>query len=121
MMSNNRAERVLIGRRLQEARVTAHISVADAAESLGVQPLAIERWERGAAMPSLIDFKRVLELYGVMPADVLFGASQYELPPHLASELAQHAKGFSSGLRSRIDCFLALFARGKEPVFKKAA
>lgn len=121
MQSKNKDERASIGRRLQEARERAHISVPDAATALGVQPLAVERWERGAAMPSLIDFKGVLQLYGVMACEILFEVNPHEIPPDQAAELARHAKGFSPALRARIDCLLAIFARGKEPVWQKVA
>jgi transcriptional regulator with XRE-family HTH domain len=118
MPSNNRTERALVGRRLQAARKRAHISVEEAAKALGVQPVAIDRWERGASLPSLIEFKAVLQLYGVMACEVLFEANPFELSPEHASELAQRAKAFSPGLRSRIDFLLAFFARGREPVWK---
>lgn len=118
-MKSNKAERAQIGERLRAARERAHISVADAAISLGVQPLAIERWERGAALPSLIEFKGVLQLYGVMACDLLFDVNPFELAPDQASELARHAKAFSAGLRARIDCLLAVMARGKEPVLPR--
>jgi transcriptional regulator with XRE-family HTH domain len=119
MQSNTKSERALIGRRLQEVRERAHISVADAAKALEVQPLAIERWERGAALPSLLEFKRVLVLYGVMACEVLFEVNPLELPPDQAAELAQKAKGFSPGLRARVDCLLAMFAKGREPVWRR--
>lgn len=121
MKNSAKSEKSLIGKRLQQVRERAHISVVDAAASLEVQPLAVERWERGAAMPSLVEFKRVLELYGVMACEVLFEINPLELPPDQAAELSQRAQEFTPGLRSRIDCFLAMFSRGKEPVWRKAA
>lgn len=121
MLINSRVERVTIGRRLKGVRERAHIGIADAAASLGVQPLAIERWERGAALPSLVEFKAVLELYGVAACDVLFESNPYTLSAEEASELSQHAKGFSATLRVRVDCLLAMLARGKEPVWRKVA
>lgn len=121
MQCNSKSERVLIGKRLQKARQRAHISVAGAAESLGVQPLAIERWERGAALPSLMDLREILPLYGVMACDLLFEVNPLELPPDQAAELARHARGFSPALRARVDCFLAMFAKGTEPEWRKVA
>jgi transcriptional regulator with XRE-family HTH domain len=121
MHSNNRSERALIGKRLRAARERAHISVAGAAESLGVQPLAVERWEKGAAMPSLIDLKGILQLYGVMACDILFEVNPFELRPMEAAELSRHARGFSPALRARVDCFLAMFAKGTEPAWRKVA
>lgn len=119
--SSNRVERALIGKRLQEARERAHISVSGAAESLGVQPLAVERWEKGVAMPSLLDLKGVLRLYGVMACDILFEVNPYELGPEEAAELSRHARSFSPALRAKVDCFVAMFARGTEPVWRKVA
>lgn len=121
MQSNERIERMEIGRRLREARERAHISAADASERLGVQPLAVDRWERGAAMPSLIDFKGVLQLYGVMACDILFDVNPYELAPSHVAELTRHAKNFTPSLQARMDTFMAMFAKGKEPEFRKAA
>lgn len=117
-MNDTKNRRALIGRRLRAARERAHIGVVEAAREMGVQPLAVERWERGAALPSLVEFGHALELYGVMPCEVLFETNPMELPPDLAAELAKEAKRFSPGLRARVDCLLAMLARGKEPVWQ---
>lgn len=121
MQSNNKTEREQIGRRLQAARTSAHISIQDAAQALDVQPLAIERWERGAALPSLVEFKWVLELYGVMACDVLFDVNPYLLSPEHSAELTHEARTFTPSLRSRIDSLVAMLARGREPEWRKVA
>jgi transcriptional regulator with XRE-family HTH domain len=120
-MQNTKEDRVRLGARMRAARVRAHISVQDAAVSLGVQPIAIDRWERGLAMPSLVDFTRILPVYGVMACELLFERNPLELPPDQAAELAQAAKQFSPGLRTRVDCLLAMLARGREPEWRKVA
>lgn len=120
-MNNSKIGRALIGRRLRIARERAHISVEDAARELQVQPLAIERWERGAALPSLVEFAAVLGLYGVMACEVLFDENPMELGPEEAAELAREAKRFSPRLRVRVDCLLAMLARGREPEWRKVA
>lgn len=116
--NNAKAERALIGSRLQAARERAHISIEDAARGLEVQPLAIERWEKGAAVPSLLEFKRVLLLYGVMACDVLFEVNPFEIAPDQAAELAREAKRFSPALRARIDWLLAMMAKARDPVWR---
>ena len=118
MANKIRDERAMIGRRLRHARERAHITVQDAAKALDVQPVAVERWERGAALPSLIEFTRAIEVYGVMASEVLFEVSPIVLSPQEAAELAARARMFSPALRSRVDCLLAMFARGREPVWR---
>lgn len=115
-MSKQDKER--IGRRLREVRERAHIPVVEAAETAGVQPLAVEKWERGTSLPSLLEFRALLGLYGVMACEVLYDSNPIELAPEQAAELSRAARHFSPGLRTRVDFLLATLARGKEPVWK---
>lgn len=117
-MSNQKIEKARIGERLREARERAHITIDEAAQAAGVQPLAVEKWERGASLPTLVQFRDLLPLYGVMACQVLFEDNPMELTPEQSGELLRAARDFSPGLRSRLDVLLATFARGKEPVWK---
>lgn len=119
-MNNQRAERVAVGRRLRGARESAHLSVEDAAQASGVQALAIDKWERGAALPNLLQLRALIELYGVMACQVLYDNNPWVLPAELAAELGRAARSFSPALRTRVDVYLATHSRGVEPVFKPA-
>jgi transcriptional regulator with XRE-family HTH domain len=106
--------------RLKAARERAHISVDDAASAAGVQPIAIRRWEKGTALPSLLEFRQLLQAYGVMACDVLFDENPLTLTPSQAAELSQAARHFSPSLRLRMDLLLTMHGRGVEPVWKTA-
>lgn len=118
MPDNMKSERIRIGLRLRSSRERAHITVEEAAAALEVQPLAIERWERGAALPTLLELRRILAHYGVMACTILFEVNPWELPQDEAAELARAAKNFSPGLKARVDVLLAMMARGREPQWR---
>lgn len=120
-MHVQKKERVMIGERLRAARERAHLTLDEAAGATGVLPLAIQKWERGAAMPSLIEFRQLLPLYGVMACELLFDVNPWELTPEQSSELAQAAKSFSPSLRTKVDTLLAMMAKAKEPRWKTLA
>lgn len=120
-MNNQKKDRADIGGRLRAARLRAHISVQEAAKAAAVQPVALEKWEKGGALPSLIEFRDLLPVYGVMACQVLFDDNPLELSPEHAAELTRAARSFSPGLRARVDYMLALVARGKEPEWDAVA
>lgn len=117
-MFDQRAEKARLGARLRAARERAHVTVEEAASAANVQPLAVERWEKGRALPSLVEFRELLPLYGVMACEILFDANPWELTADHMAELGRAAKGFSPSLRARVDCLLAMVAQAKEPVWK---
>lgn len=117
-MENQRAEKANIGRRLRAIRERAHFTIAEAAKAAGVQPLAVQKWERGTALPSIIELRELMTLYGVMAYDILYDISPLEIGPEQVRELVQASKSFSPSLRARIDFILAMFSRGKEPTWK---
>lgn len=120
-MKNTKSERLEIGRRLRAARERAHISIEDAAQEFRVQPLAVERWERGAGLPSLLEMRSVLELYGVMGYDILLETNPMELSPDQASELTRASRGFSTGLQVKVNALLAIMAKGCEPAWRESS
>lgn len=120
-MSNQKMEKALLGERLRAVRERAHVGIDEAAQAAGVQPLAIEKWERGSSLPSLIEFRALLPLYGVTACEVLYEDNPIELSPEQFAELSRAARTFSPGLRARVDVLLAMYARGKEPVWKVSA
>lgn len=110
-----------IGDRLRTVRERAHISIADAAKAAGVQPLAVEKWERGAALPPLLEFRALLPVYGVMACEVLFDSNPLSFTRDESVELAHAARSLSPGLRSRVDILLAMMGQAREPAWKKTA
>lgn len=114
-METQKKDKAAIGRRLREIRERAHITVEEAAKAAAVQPVAVEKWEKGGALPSLLEFRALLQLYGVMACAILFQDNPIELSKEHAAELTKAAAHFSPGLRARVDYLLALVARGREP------
>lgn len=110
-----------IGDRLRIVRERAHITLPEAAEAAGVQPLAVEKWERGASLPPLLEFRALLPLYGVMACEVLFDSNPLAFSQEEATELRGVAKALSPALRARVDCLLAMMAQGTEPTWKSVA
>jgi transcriptional regulator with XRE-family HTH domain len=115
-MNSQRVERAQIGGRLRDARCRARVSVEDAAKAANVQPLAVKKWEKGGSLPSLLEFRELLPLYGVMACQVLFEDSPIELSREQAAELARAP--LSPALRLKVDVLLAMLARAREPVWK---
>jgi transcriptional regulator with XRE-family HTH domain len=117
-MSIHKGEKVRIAQRLKAARERAHLEVEDAAAAVGVLPLAIAKWERGVTLPSLLEFRQLLPVYGVMACEVLFDRNPWALSQEQAAELARAAKGFTPELRVKVDTLLAMIAQAKEPAWK---
>jgi transcriptional regulator with XRE-family HTH domain len=110
--------KALLGSRLRAARERAHLSTDDAAEAAEVQPVAVRRWEKGTSLPSLLEFRLLLQAYGIMACDILYEENPWQLTAEQATELARAAREFSPGLRARVDLLLAMHAKGVEPVWK---
>lgn len=117
-MSKQRLEKVKLGARLRAARERAHVSVLDAATSAEVQPLALEKWERGTSLPSLLELRSLLETYGCMACDILFDENPWTMTAEQGIELSKVSRGLSPGLRAKVEVFLVMHAKGVEPVWK---
>lgn len=110
-MDRTRRDKAIIGARLREARERARVTKAEAAEAANAQEAAITSWERGTALPTLIQLKGLLPLYGVTSYQVLFGRLPIELLPEEAMELARASKTLSPRLRMKMDMLMSLIAR----------
>lgn len=119
-MAQRKQDKAVIAARLRCVRERAHITIEDAAEAIKVQPLAVEKWERGSSLPSLLEFRALMELYGIMPALVLYGAHPLDLSAEQCAELLRHAKQFSPGLQAKVHLLLAIVGPGKEPAWSAA-
>jgi transcriptional regulator with XRE-family HTH domain len=73
-----------VASRLRTARVAAGLTQRQLAETLGVEPITVSRWERGVTSPSLARIRRVAETTGTNTSDLVASA---ETSPHSA-ELA---------------------------------
>lgn len=100
-MSRAETVQVLIGTRLQKARLQAGLEVKEVARSLGVRHTAVVKWEAGLASPCLLHFRDLLPLYGVASHQVLFGQPLFELTDDQARELSTAAAAFSPALRAK--------------------
>jgi len=54
----------------REAREARGLSVADAADALGVHRNTITRWESGERIPSAVDLLNLIHLYKLAPTDL---------------------------------------------------
>lgn len=102
-------DKAIIGARLREAREMAKVTKEDAAEAAGVQTAAITAWERGTALPNLVQVRGLLTSYGMSGFKLLFGSCPIELTQDEARELANVA--LSPRLRVKMDVVLALTRR----------
>lgn len=59
-----------LGRYLLVSRVSAGLTQQDAAERLGVRRQSVIGWERGQQVPPLTILPRLVDVYGVGPADL---------------------------------------------------
>lgn len=117
-MFDHKTEKARIGARLRVVRERAHITVEDAASAAGVQPLAVTKWERGAAQPSLVELRALMEAYGCMACDILYEENPWRLTTEESAELGRAVRGSSQRLRARVDLFLTMHTKGVEPVWK---
>lgn len=117
-MSNQKSERAKVGARLRAARERAHVTVEDAAASAEVQPLAIQKWERGTSLPSLLELRALLQTYGCMACDILFDMNPWTITSEQGAELIRASRDLSPGLRAKVDLLLAMHGRGVEPIWK---
>lgn len=101
-------ERVQVGLRLKAARLDAKVTQGEAAEAVGVQRPAISMWEHGHSLPSLLQFKVLAALYGVLTHRLLFGRSPVELSASEARELCNAARNCSPRLRAKVDVMATL-------------
>jgi transcriptional regulator with XRE-family HTH domain len=53
-----------VGKELRDARKAAELKQDDVAQRIGVSPITVSRWERGAQEMSFGDFKRYMEAIG---------------------------------------------------------
>lgn len=119
-MDTHKIEKVRVAQRLKAARERAHLEVEDVAEAVGVLPLAVTRWEKGVTLPSLLELRQLLPIYGVVACEILYDRNPWELTPEQAGELSRAAKTFTPELRVKVDTLLAMMAKAKEPVWKTA-
>lgn len=117
----HRQEMREIGRRLRAVRERARITVADAAQAVGVQPLAVEKWERGRTMPTLLELRRLLPVYGVTAAEVLYDRNPMTFTAEETADLSRAATALNPALRARVDTMLAVMGQAVEPAWKNAA
>lgn len=103
----------MMGARLREARESAGITKEHAAESAGAQVSAVTAWERGTALPTLVQVKGLLACYGMSPHQLLFGSTPVQFTPAEAAHLARASHGFGAKLRVKVDLLLTLIDRAE--------
>lgn len=107
-------EMVGIGARLKEARVRAGVTQIEAAEATGVTRPTVSNWEAGRNSPCLVQFRTLLNLYGVLGHYVLFGYHPFQMELKEKKELLEASKSFSPALQRRMD-MLQLILVGNLP------
>ena len=106
-----REEPAALGKRLKVARNRAGVTQEEAAHVAGVTRCTISNWESGRHLPSLLQFRALVGMYGGTGYQILFGSNPFELTRDEAKELSQAAREFSPALRSRVDMLLALLSQ----------
>ena len=54
-----------IGEKIKAQRQAKKLSVKDVADSMGVSPQAVYRWESGERMPDIVTFLSLVRLFGI--------------------------------------------------------
>jgi transcriptional regulator with XRE-family HTH domain len=111
-----KTEKAAIAVRLIAARERAGVTKEEAAEAAGVQPAAVSAWERGTALPTLLQLKGLIQCYGVTSHQVLFGCTFLQFTGDEAIELARASRALSPPLRLKLDVLLAIADRAVSPV-----
>ena len=55
---------------LAAARVNAELTQETVAERMQISPATLSKWENGTSEPSLSQFKKIAELYGISIDDI---------------------------------------------------
>jgi transcriptional regulator with XRE-family HTH domain len=69
-----REKRRSIGERLRDARLFAKLTQQDVATDFLCSRQAVSSWESGKTLPTLVEFRELVTLYGVSSDVILFGA-----------------------------------------------
>ncbi|MBQ7429250.1 MAG: helix-turn-helix transcriptional regulator [Butyrivibrio sp.] len=62
---------------LKASRVNKNLTLEQASKKLGVSKDTLSNWERGKTFPSVIQVKKIEELYGVSYNDLIFLPNGY--------------------------------------------
>ena len=57
---------------LKAARVNVGMNQNEAAKGLGITPDTLRRWEKGLSFPTVVQIKKIEELYNVSYSDIIF-------------------------------------------------
>lgn len=60
-----------MGEKIRRARENAHLSQRDLAEALGLSASAVALWETGRTEPTVHNLRRLADILGCKPADLL--------------------------------------------------
>jgi transcriptional regulator with XRE-family HTH domain len=60
-----------VGDRLRTARRSVGLTQKQLADELGVESITVSRWERGVTTPTLPRLRRIAELTGTTPSDLV--------------------------------------------------
>jgi len=66
----------IIGKRIQEARISCGMTQTDLAKTLGVKPQSVQHWERGASLPKSTRIHELAEALDVQPSWLLPNADE---------------------------------------------
>lgn len=69
----NKNSNIPISGRLRACRIASELSQADVAKGLAISRQAVSAWERGAAMPTVLQLCEVGLLYGASADFILYG------------------------------------------------
>lgn len=102
-MSDNKDFRVIVGRRLKEARNKAGMTQQQVADALGVARSTVATWESGQNDVDTATLKRLAEMYGTT-TDWLLGSDDTPDPqesPDMTERLMRVLEDLAASLRER--------------------
>jgi transcriptional regulator with XRE-family HTH domain len=106
-----------IAGRIRQARLVARLSQTDVAKQLHVTRQAVSNWENGGMLPSLVDFAKLAEIYGVTSDFMLFGL--VTIPVDMLDQIPNGECEYLDKARAQYKTILKLLARkGHDSGFK---
>lgn len=82
-----------IAQRIEDCRLSLHISQSELARKIGVTPQAVQKWEKAKTAPRGAMLRRLASVLGVSPVYLQFGIADTAPEPHVPA-LAQELEDY---------------------------
>ncbi len=101
-ISTTEKERVAIGLRIRQSRLSNNVTRSDLAEAVQVSPQAVQQWEKGKTTPKGNNLRKLAKKLNTSPQYIQFGTTKNELNEPELPELKELAHMMNSKFFSAI-------------------